>query len=208
MNQEDLQKALEAISKGGIHVAGDLVLEKKVEYEVNNVEDGGIGIQIINGSKADDEEDGDESHELVDLTFFSMKKYGTIEGQEQLRRVLRSITPKMDVDSGRDWVAVYIAYHYLCGQMKLMKDYVSFFTDIEALLPDVLNKVKRDEKGDKRYRSYTESLSSECGNWFIENECLPPMNEWTARKYMYGVSDGRKKRIQELVKDIYQGLNS
>ena len=51
MNQEDIQKTLEAISKSGITVAGDLVLEKKVEYEVNNVENGGIGIQIVNGEK-------------------------------------------------------------------------------------------------------------------------------------------------------------
>lgn len=51
MKQENLQKALDAISKSGITVAGDLVLEKKVEYEVNNVENGGIGIQIINSSK-------------------------------------------------------------------------------------------------------------------------------------------------------------
>ena len=38
--------ALEAISKSGIKVAGDLVLEKHVEHEVANVEAGGIGIQI------------------------------------------------------------------------------------------------------------------------------------------------------------------
>ena len=50
MKKEDLQAALEAISKSGIQVAGDLVLEKNVEYEVANVEDGGIGIQIVNGS--------------------------------------------------------------------------------------------------------------------------------------------------------------
>lgn len=52
MNQEDIQKALEAISKSGISVKGDLVLEKHVEYEVNNVEEGGIGIQINNGNEA------------------------------------------------------------------------------------------------------------------------------------------------------------
>ena len=40
MDQEKIKKALEAISKSGITVAGDLVLEKSVEYEVNNVEDG------------------------------------------------------------------------------------------------------------------------------------------------------------------------
>ena len=46
MKKEDMQAALEAIGKGGIHVAGDLVLEKHVDYEVANVEDGGIGIQV------------------------------------------------------------------------------------------------------------------------------------------------------------------
>lgn len=49
MKQEEIQKTLEVMSKSGITVAGDLVLEKKVEYEVNNVENGGIGIQIVNG---------------------------------------------------------------------------------------------------------------------------------------------------------------
>ena len=44
--------ALEAISKSGIKVAGDLVLEKHVEHEVANVEPGGIGIQINNGEAA------------------------------------------------------------------------------------------------------------------------------------------------------------
>ena len=46
MTQEELQKALEAISKGGITVNGDLVLSKHVEHEIGNVAAGGIGIQI------------------------------------------------------------------------------------------------------------------------------------------------------------------
>jgi len=49
MKKEDIQAALEAIGKSGITVKGDLVLEKKVDYEVANVENGGIGIQINNG---------------------------------------------------------------------------------------------------------------------------------------------------------------
>lgn len=57
MNQEDIQKAFEAIGKSGINVAGDLVLEKKVEYEVNNVEAGGIGIQIKNGPEDTSDKD-------------------------------------------------------------------------------------------------------------------------------------------------------
>lgn len=51
MTKEEIQKALEAIGKAGITVQGDLVLEKKVEHEIGNVEAGGIGIQIINGKQ-------------------------------------------------------------------------------------------------------------------------------------------------------------
>ena len=51
MKQEDIQKVLEVLGKGGINVAGDFVVSKHVEYEVNNVETGGIGIQIVNGKE-------------------------------------------------------------------------------------------------------------------------------------------------------------
>ena len=54
MKQEDIQKTLEALGKGGITVAGDFVVSKNVEYEVNNVEAGGIGIQIVNGNVSSD----------------------------------------------------------------------------------------------------------------------------------------------------------
>lgn len=49
MTKEERMAALEAIAKSGIRVAGDLVLEKNVEYEVNNMGASGNGIQIING---------------------------------------------------------------------------------------------------------------------------------------------------------------
>ena len=47
MDKDILQKVLEAL--GRANVAGDLVMEKNVEYEVNNVENGGIGIQVNYG---------------------------------------------------------------------------------------------------------------------------------------------------------------
>lgn len=52
MTPEELQQALAILGKGGINVNGDLVLEKKVDYEIGNVESGGIGIQIYNGPTA------------------------------------------------------------------------------------------------------------------------------------------------------------
>lgn len=67
MNKEDIQKALEAISKSGVAVAGDLVIEKHVDYEVNNVEAGGIGIQVINGEVHETSEihTGDEEDKIL-----------------------------------------------------------------------------------------------------------------------------------------------
>ena len=80
MKKEDLMAALEAISKSGIKVAGDLVLEKHVEHEVANVEAGGIGILINNGqtakevkSKAQQDKKGSELPEW--LASENAKKY-------------------------------------------------------------------------------------------------------------------------------------
>lgn len=52
MTKEDIEKALETIRKSGVSVAGDLVLEKHVDKEIGNVEEGGIGI-MINGKETD-----------------------------------------------------------------------------------------------------------------------------------------------------------
>lgn len=49
MKKEEMMAALEVLNKGGIVVAGDFVMEKKVDYEIANVEAGGIGIQIKSG---------------------------------------------------------------------------------------------------------------------------------------------------------------
>lgn len=45
------EEQLDLLRKCGIQVNGDLVLEKHVENEIGNVEDGGIGIQIIYNDK-------------------------------------------------------------------------------------------------------------------------------------------------------------
>ena len=50
MTQEEKLKMLEAIGKSGIFVAGDVVMEKNVQYEIGNVEAGGVGIQINDSS--------------------------------------------------------------------------------------------------------------------------------------------------------------
>ena len=149
----------------------------------------------------------EEDYEYVDFVFFDDRRLSTMESQIAFRRILKSVLPRMDVDSGRDWVAVYIAYHYYIGREFIMKGQSDFFKDIDALLPGVLTKVNDQEtSGDKRYKAYSDLLRLECPKWFILDECLPPMREWTSKRFEYQVDDTRRRRIQQLVKDIYQGL--
>ncbi len=149
----------------------------------------------------------EEEYEFVDMEFFDRNRFNTLEKQNAFRRILKNILPRIDADNGRDWITVYIAYHYYIDKLAMMVDYVPFFADIERLMPGVLTKVNKEaDKGYKRYKAYTDLIRLETPNWFIINGCLPPMLEWTSTKYNYGVDIDRKRHIQKLVKEIYQGL--
>lgn len=161
--------------------------------------------QHVYGSDHPKTPQDENCYEYVDFVFFDERKFGTMESQNKMRRVVMGVLPRMDADSGRDWVAVYIAYHYYIGREFIMKGQSDFFRDIDALLPGVLTKVNEQETGDKRYKAYSDLLRLECPKWFILDECLPPMQEWTSKRFDYQVDDARRKRIQQLVKDIYQG---
>lgn len=152
----------------------------------------------------DDVEEADCA--FVNLRFFNGKSLTTAQSQENLRNAIQTMLPLIDKDAGRDWIALYIAYHYATGTLSLQKKFVDFFCDIETLCPNVLNKINVEQSGDKRYKSYTESLSSECDRWFIENGCLPPINEWTSPRYNYNVTEDRKNRFQKLAKEIIASL--
>ena len=107
MKQEDIQKALEALGKNGITVAGDLVLEKKVEYEVNNVESGGIGIQIINGK-------GETSLTVSDNEIKTALEQLQEAKDEQNKYIMH--------DSDQ-WYAVFRVLSYYCGYPSKPKDF-------------------------------------------------------------------------------------
>lgn len=155
--------------------------------------------------EAGDHEESDDEAVFIDLKFFSAKTFNSLERQAALRSLLEQSVKKINVDAGRDWIVFYIAYHYYEGKLALQKKYVDFFADIEALLPNVLTKVNKDEQGNKRYRAYTDSLPKECDKWFVDNSCLPPLNEWTTKEF-HKVDDDRKKMIQELVNEVHKGL--
>ena len=115
MKQEDLQKALEAIGKCGINVAGDLVVEKKVEYEVNNVENGGIGIQIVNG------------REKVPLTV----------SDKDIKSSVEILMKELDEDgeflfrNKKQWYAVYRVLETYCNYPSKMTVFVSKMKELE-----------------------------------------------------------------------------
>ena len=83
MKKEDIIAALEAVKKSGITVNGDLVLEKNVDYEVANVENGGIGIQINHGMQGKNAEPADEEQQTT------TKKRTELESDEAKKYWLR-----------------------------------------------------------------------------------------------------------------------
>lgn len=149
----------------------------------------------------------DDDFEYVNLVFFDSGLFGTYERQTALRRILKEAFKRMLLDTGRDLVAVYIAYHFFKDQLLNLKGYTDFLQDIEGLMPGALSKIKVDETNrSQRYKSYAESLALECDKWFIDNGCLPDMKMWTSFAYKYNVDDERRKRIQSLVIYIYKGM--
>ncbi len=131
MKQENLQKTLEAVSKSGITVNGDFVLEKHVEYEIGNVENGGIGIQVNNG-----------------------KDEPIAKSDKDIKAVLEALLKAKDDKDGfifrnkKQWWAVYKVLSTFCNYPKQM---TAFGTKMKEL--------KVDEVDGKRDYSY-DSLSA------------------------------------------------
>ena len=164
--------------------------------------------QHIHGTDGNNERvKEDEEYEFVNLVFFDKKLFGTYERQIALRKILKEAFKRMMLDTGRDLVAVYIAYHFLKDQLLNLKGYTDFLQDMESIMPGMLPKIKEDETNrSQRYKSYAESLALECDKWFIENGCLPDKTMWKSSDYKYNVDDERRKRIQRLVTYILQGM--
>ena len=114
MTKEEMMAAIEAIGKGGITVRGDLVLEKKVDYEVANVESGGIGIQITNGKD-------------VPLTTSDKDIKAAIEAllseRDSAKRRL--------FQNKKQWWAVYRVLSFFCHYPKQMTSFKTKITDMD-----------------------------------------------------------------------------
>ena len=149
----------------------------------------------------------DKDFEFVNLVFFDTKLFGTYERQLALRKVLKEAFKRMMLGTGRDLVAVFIAYHFLIDKLVNLTDYTNFIQDVDELMPGNLTNIKADETNrSKKYKSYAESLSEECKKWFIDDGYLPDKTVWKSLEYKYHVDDDRRRQIQSLVTTIYQGM--
>jgi hypothetical protein len=185
----------------GITFTGDIT----VHGDMFNIHDNQHVHITRNGKGARQE---DEDFEYVDLVFFDVGLFGTYERQLGLRNVLKDAFKRMQLDTGRDLIAVFIAYHFLKNKLLNMKCYTDFLQDVEGLMPGMLPKIKEDENNRSlRYKSYAESLALECEKWFIDEGCLPDKTVWKSKDYNYNVDDERRKRIQSLVTKILQGMS-
>ena len=156
----------------GITFTGDIT----VKGDMFNIHDNNH-VHISRSGGEIKEEDYD--FEFVNLVFFDTKWFGTYDRQIALRKVLTEAFKRMLLDTGRDLVAVYIAYHFLKDQLLNLKGYTDFLQDIEGLMPGMLPKIKVEETNrSQRYKSYAESLAWECEKWFIDDGCLPDQKEW------------------------------
>lgn len=145
---------------------------------------------------------GLEGKMRVKLRFFKDRCFKDAGGQESLRGLIKSLLPRIDEESGRDWICLYMGYLFFKDKRIIMKKYVDFFSDIEALMPNILTKVDQAKSGYARYRQYIDTMTLEITRWFIEDGCLPPVNIWRSKTYDFQVDDKRQERIQGLTSEV------
>ena len=141
---------------------------------------------------------------VCDLQFFDNLKFGSEEAQKKLVGLIKEAAGMIDVNSGSSWFCLYAAYRYYKNQLGTKKEYVKFFTDIEALMPGLLKNIDVSQKGDKRYHNYTQTLSTEVNSWYMDNGCLPKLNEITLFANKFSGTREQFKNVMLTVKEIYR----
>lgn len=141
--------------------------------------------------------------EMKELKFFDMKKFDTAEKQLKLSQILREMAMKIDRSTGREWFGLYAAYRYAKRETGIDGCYVDFFSDIEALIPDMLTILNREARGDLRYRIYTKGLRKEVKDWYVDNKILPPINSLIYRSYHFGCNEDRFIKLKSVISELY-----
>ena len=140
----------------------------------------------------------------VDLQFFDPVLFGTEEGQKGLTALVKEAAGLIDVNSGSSWFGLYAAYRYYKKQLGTKREYVKFFTDIEALTPGLLKHIDTSQRGDKRYHNYTQTLSLEASSWYMDDGCLPPLNELSTFRNRFTGTNEQFKNVMLTIKEIHR----
>lgn len=139
----------------------------------------------------------------VRLKFFKDRCFRNIGGQESLKDLIKSIRPRINVNSGKDWIALYFGYLLIKDERAPFKKFTAFFSDIEELLPGLLEKLNINGKGYDRYRSYIDALSAECDKWYIDKGCIPQIDMFRDKYYRFHSDNFFQDRIKPLILEIY-----
>lgn len=155
-----------------------------------------------------EEADTEEVFVPCQLRFFDMVAFGSEEKQQKLIAMLREVATQIDTTSGRGWFCIYAGYRYYKQQLAVMGSYTDFFADIEALTPDLLTKIDKDEEGEARYHNYTVLMGREATLWYMDKNKLPPLNEITIWKDRFKGDKNRYSTHVQIIIDIYKRLKT
>ena len=158
--------------------------------------------------EADYEEVVEEVFVPRQLQFFDMVTFGSEEKQPKLIAMLRDVATQIDTTSGRGWFCIYAGYRYFKQQLAVMGDYTDFFADIEALMPNLLTKIDKDEEGEARYHNYTVLMGREAALWYMDKGKLPPLNEITVWKDRFKGDKNRYSTHTPIIIDVYKRLKT
>ena len=158
--------------------------------------------------EADYEEVVEEVFVPRQLQFFDMVTLGSEEKQPKLIAMLRDVATQIDTTSGRGWFCIYVGYRYFKQQLAVTGDYTDFFADIEALMPDLLTKIDKDEEGEARYHNYTVLMGREAALWYMDKGKLPPLNEITVWKDRFKGDKNRYSTHTPIIIDVYKRLKT
>ena len=182
---------------GDIHVAGPM-------FEIHD--NGTVYIDGIRQNAQKKEAEHEDPWVIKELKFFDMQDFGTAEKQQMLARTLRMAAMKIDTSNGRDWFGHYAAYRYAKEQVGVSGGYVDFFSDIEMLIPDMLQVENPNVSGDRRYKNYTKGLGKEVKAWYVDELRLPPISNLAYRSYAFGCNETRFKRMKGIISELYKWI--
>ena len=154
------------------------------------------------------EEVVDEVFVPKQLQFFDMVQFGSEEKQPKLIAMLKEVAQQIDTTSGRGWFCIYAGYRYFKQQLAVMGGYADFFTDMEALVPDMLTKIDTSKEGEARYHNYTQLLGREASAWYMDGKKLPPLNEITVWKNRFNGDKNRFAANAKIIIDVYKRLKT